>query len=123
MIHYLSEIVLFMKFVSSWENVPGINTMEFFKFLQLAFCYLYYRFSHMIILLTTLCYYYIIIQSIIHISIYYIIIPLLRLFLRISLNSIIAKCMFSLYYNLDNLSRESKFLKATSKSHSHPHKH
>lgn len=77
----------------------------------------------MIILLNTLCYYYIIIQSTIHINIYYIIIPLLRLFLRISSNSIIAKCMFSLYNNLNNLSRESKFLKATSKSHSHPHKH
>lgn len=49
MIHYLSEIVLFInyyslfiKFVSSWENVSGINTMEFLKFLQLAFSIHFY---------------------------------------------------------------------------------
>lgn len=48
MIHYLLEIVLFMKFLSSWENVSGINTMEFLKFLQLAFwIHFYTRLSTM----------------------------------------------------------------------------
>lgn len=37
-----------MKFVSSWENVSGINMMEFLKFPQLAFwIHFYTRLSTM----------------------------------------------------------------------------